>query len=482
MKIAINGFGRIGRICMRAMLNKPNIQVVAINDLTDTGTLAHLFKYDSIHGPFKGEISFTDDQLIINGQAINVLKQADPTALPWAELDVDVVIESTGKFILKSKAALHLQSGAKQVIISAPSPDKDVATVVLGVNDQQVDLRSKILSNASCTTNNVAPLVKVLDDNWGIIDGYITTIHSMTGDQNLHDAPHKDLRRARAASASIIPTTTGAAKAITTIFPHLEGKLGGAGIRVPVLNGSLTDFTCILKKQTTVEQINEAFKAASRGYLKGILQYTEDPIVSVDILDNPHSCIFDSKLTSIVGGLVKVVGWYDNESGYSNRLADLVEKIGELGNYIGIKFISHKDVLLLRSQILRNGKPAEQCSFATDEINGAFHLGYYISGQLVSVVSLHPQQTPSDVIGLADKGIGYQLRGMATLADHQGKGIGKQLVNYAIVYLRGKNAGYIWCNARKKAYSFYKNLAFKFISEEFEVEGIGPHKVMYLEV
>lgn len=225
---------------------------------------------------------------------------------------------------------MHLKAGAKKVLISAPSEDKDIPTVVLGVNDDSINFSSPILSNASCTTNNVAPLVKVLDDNWGIIDGYITTVHSMTGDQNLHDSPHKDLRRARAASSSIIPTTTGAAKAITNIFPHLEGKLGGAGIRVPVLNGSLTDFTCILKKETSVEEINQAFKSASQTFLKGILEYTEDPIVSVDILDNPHSCIFDSKLTSIVGGLVKVVGWYDNEFGYSSRLADLVEKLSAL--------------------------------------------------------------------------------------------------------------------------------------------------------
>jgi hypothetical protein len=224
----------------------------------------------------------------------------------------------------------HLTAGAKQVIISAPPADKSIPTVVLAVNDDKVDLLSPILSNASCTTNNVAAMVKILDENWGITDGYITTVHSMTGDQNLHDAPHKDLRRARAASASIIPTTTGAAKAITAIFPHLEGRLGGAGIRVPVLNGSLTDFTCSLKKMPTVDEINAAFKQAADGPMKNVLEYTEDPIVSTDILDNPHSCIFDAQLTSIVGGLVKVVGWYDNEMGYSSRLADLVEKISLL--------------------------------------------------------------------------------------------------------------------------------------------------------
>jgi glyceraldehyde 3-phosphate dehydrogenase len=330
MKIAINGFGRIGRIFLRSVLQNPNIEVVAINDLTDTATLAHLFKYDSVHRGFKGEVGFDEQNLIINRQIIRVYAEKDPLQLPWGELGIDLVIESTGKFTSREGATLHLTAGAKQVIISAPSTNRDVPTVVLGVNDGMVDLHSPILSNASCTTNNVATMVKVLDDNWGIIDGYITTVHSMTGDQNLHDAPHKDLRRARAASASIIPTSTGAAKAITNIFPHLLGRLGGAGIRVPVLNGSLTDFTCSLKQTPTVEQINAAFKKASQNGMKDVLEYTEDPIVSVDILDNPHSCIFDSQLTSVIGGLVKVVGWYDNEMGYSSRLADLVVKISQL--------------------------------------------------------------------------------------------------------------------------------------------------------
>lgn len=330
MKIAINGFGRIGRITLRALLQKAGLEVVAINDLSDTKTLAHLLKYDSVHREFRGTVSAGEGHLLVNDKKIEVFAEKDPSKLPWKALGIDIVIESTGKFISALGAGLHIQAGAKQVIISAPSPDRDIPTVVLGVNDQDVDLLTPILSNASCTTNNVAAMVKVLDDNWGIVDGYITTVHSMTGDQNLHDAPHKDLRRARAASASIIPTTTGAAKAITNIFPHLDGKLGGAGIRVPVLNGSLTDFTCNLKKRASKEEINKAFKNASEGYLKGILEYTSDPIVSVDILDNPHSCIFDSELTSIVGDLVKVVGWYDNESGYSNRLADLVLKIAEL--------------------------------------------------------------------------------------------------------------------------------------------------------
>ncbi|MEO8884787.1 MAG: type I glyceraldehyde-3-phosphate dehydrogenase [Mucilaginibacter sp.] len=330
MRIAINGFGRIGRIFLRSILEKPAIQVVAINDLTDTATLAHLFKYDSVHGGFKGRVDFDHDNLYINGKPVKVFAEPNPATLPWEVLNIDLVIESTGKFASKQGAGQHLAAGAKQVIISAPSTDKNIPTVVLGVNDGMVDLHSPILSNASCTTNNVAAMVKIMDDNWGIVNGYITTVHSMTGDQSLHDAPHKDLRRARAASASIIPTTTGAAKAITAIFPHLDGKLGGAGIRVPVLNGSLTDFTCILKNKPTVEAINLAFKKAANGTMQNVLEYTEDPIVSVDIIDNTHSCIFDARLTSIVGDLVKVVGWYDNEVGYSSRLADLVEKISLL--------------------------------------------------------------------------------------------------------------------------------------------------------
>ena len=330
MRVAINGFGRIGRVFLRNILEKPGIQVVAINDLADTHTLAHLFKYDSVHRGFKGTITADDSHLYVNDQQIKVFAERDPANLPWKELNIDLVIESTGKFTSKQGAEQHLIAGAKQVIISAPSTDRQVPTVVLGVNDGQVDLHEPILSNASCTTNNVAAMVKILDENWGIVNGYITTVHSMTGDQNLHDAPHKDLRRARAASASIIPTSTGAAKAITSIFPHLEGHLGGAGIRVPVLNGSLTDFTCILKNQPTVAEINTAFKAAAEGPMQKVLEYTEDPIVSSDILGNTHSCVFDAQLTSIVGGLVKVVGWYDNEMGYSARLADLVEKISQL--------------------------------------------------------------------------------------------------------------------------------------------------------
>ena len=330
MRIAINGFGRIGRTLFRLLQLHKQIEVVAINDLSDAQTLAHLVKYDSIQGNFDGTISSGDKQLIIKGKSIPVFSEENPLRLPWSELGVDLVIECSGKFSSSEGAGLHLQAGAKQVLISAPSADRSIPTVVLGVNDSEIDFSSSILSNASCTTNNIAPMIKILEDNWGIVNGYITTIHSMTGDQNLHDGPHKDLRRARAASSSIIPTTTGASKAITSIFPHLEGKLGGAGIRVPVLNGSLTDFTCTLKKQPTVGEINAAFKRASETFFKGILEYTEDPIVSVDILGNPHSCVFDSLLTSVVGGITKVVGWYDNEYGYSSRLMDLILRIQRL--------------------------------------------------------------------------------------------------------------------------------------------------------
>mgnify|MGYP006175467563 CR=1 FL=1 len=330
MNIAINGFGRIGRSVLRVLLSRADIHVVAINDLTDPKTLAHLLKYDSIHGNYKGTIEVQDDALNIDGHQIKVLAEKSPLNLPWEALKIDLVIESTGKFLTKALANQHILAGAKKVLLSAPSPDKSVETVVLGVNNDTLNWTEDIISNASCTTNNVAAMILVLEQNWGIKEGYITTVHSMTGDQNLHDAPHRDLRRARAASSSIIPTTTGAAKAITSIFPHLEGNLGGAGIRVPVLNGSLTDFTCILKVQPqSVEQINEAFKLASQTYLKDILQYTEDPIVSVDIIDNPHSCIFDAQLTSIVGGMVKVVGWYDNEFGYANRLVDVIQILAQ---------------------------------------------------------------------------------------------------------------------------------------------------------
>ncbi|RKD17246.1 type I glyceraldehyde-3-phosphate dehydrogenase [Pelobium manganitolerans] len=330
MRIAINGFGRIGRTVARLILDQPQLQLIAVNDISNANTLAHLFKYDSVHGIYNREVRTEGDNLIVDNNQIQILSEKQPQNLPWSHLKIDVVLECTGKFLEKDLAEGHLKAGAQKVLLSAPSPDKSVPTVVLGVNDANIDWGSTIISNASCTTNNVAALVKVLDENWKIKDGYITTVHSMTGDQNLHDAPHRDLRRARAASSSIIPTTTGAAKAITSIFPHLEGRLGGAGIRVPVLNGSLTDFTCILEKQPqSVEEINLAFKNEAEAGLKNILQYTEDPIVSVDIINNPYSCIFDAQLTSIVGRMTKVVGWYDNEFGYSNRLLDILLKLSQ---------------------------------------------------------------------------------------------------------------------------------------------------------
>ncbi|WP_443938142.1 type I glyceraldehyde-3-phosphate dehydrogenase [Pedobacter sp. MW01-1-1] len=327
MRLAINGFGRIGRTFLRLALAN-GFEIVGINDLSDAQTMAHLFKYDSVHGVFSGKVSSTSNSLEIEGRSIPVFSIREADDLPWGNLQVDVVIECTGKNLTISTAEKHLKAGAKQVLISAPAAE-DIPMIVLGVNDAEIDLTSPILSNASCTTNNIAPMIKILNDHWGVEEGYITTIHSMTGDQNLHDSNHKDLRRARAASSSIIPTTTGAAKAITHIFPELDGRLGGAGIRVPVLNGSLTDFTCLLKKKTTIEEINAAFQLAAENELKAVIEYTEDPIVSIDIIDNPHSCVFDAKLTSIVGDLVKVVGWYDNEYGYSSRLVDVIKRIKE---------------------------------------------------------------------------------------------------------------------------------------------------------
>ncbi|CAN5516881.1 type I glyceraldehyde-3-phosphate dehydrogenase [soil metagenome] len=328
IRVAINGFGRIGRMTARVILQRKNIELVAINDLTDTKTLAHLFKYDSVHRAFNGTVTAETDHLYINGQQIKVTAQKNPADLPWHTMDIDVVIECTGRFTDFESAKAHLAAGAKKVLLSAPSKGKDdMKTIVIGVNDHLLKGDDKIISNASCTTNNAAPMLKVLDDNWGLESAFVTTVHSYTGDQNLHDAPHKDLRRARAAAVSIIPTTTGAAKALAEVLPHLKGKLGGAGVRVPVPNGSLTDLTCVLKKHPTVEEINKVFAEIAQNSMKGIIQYVSDPIVSIDIVDNPHSCIFDSLLTSVLDSMVKVVGWYDNEIGYSNRLVDLVERM-----------------------------------------------------------------------------------------------------------------------------------------------------------
>ncbi|WP_250630250.1 type I glyceraldehyde-3-phosphate dehydrogenase [Rhodoflexus caldus] len=328
IKVAINGFGRIGRLTFKRLLEKSNVEVVAINDLTDAATLAHLLKYDSIHGKFNGTVAVADGAIVVNGHSIKILAEKDPANLPWAAHNIDVVLESTGRFVDSAGAGKHLTAGAKRVVISAPAKGDDIKTVVLGVNDDKLTADDKIISNASCTTNCLAPMAKVLDDNFGIEKGYMTTVHAYTQDQNLQDGPHKDLRRARAAAVSIVPTSTGAAKAVGLVLPHLKGKLDGSAMRVPVPDGSLTDLTVILKKEATAKEINEAMKAAANGPLKGILEFCEEPIVSADIIGNPHSCIFDAELTSANGTLVKVVGWYDNEAGYSARTADLISRLG----------------------------------------------------------------------------------------------------------------------------------------------------------
>ncbi|WP_128543424.1 type I glyceraldehyde-3-phosphate dehydrogenase [Larkinella soli] len=326
IRVAINGFGRIGRLSFRRLLEKENVEVVAINDLTDNATLAHLLKYDSVHGRFNGTIGSDNESITVNGVRINAYAERDPKALPWSSLNVDVVLESTGRFVDEAGAGQHLTAGAKKVVISAPAKG-NIPTIVLGVNEDSLNGSETIISNASCTTNCLAPMAKVLDDTFGIEKGYMTTIHAYTADQNLQDAPHSDLRRARAAALSIVPTSTGAAKAVGLVLPHLKGKLDGNAMRVPVPDGSVTDLTAILKREATIEDINNAMKAAAEGPLKGILEFTEDQIVSTDIVGNPHSCIFDSKLTSANGTLVKIVGWYDNEFGYSSRVADLITRL-----------------------------------------------------------------------------------------------------------------------------------------------------------
>ena len=326
IKVAINGFGRIGRLSFKTMFQRDNMEVVAINDLTDTKTLAHLLKYDSVHGKFNGTVTHDAENIIVNGKKIRIYAIKDPSQLPWKELGVDVVLESTGRFTDKESAGAHLKAGARKVVISAPATG-EMKTVVLGVNDDTLDGTEHIISNASCTTNCLAPMVKILDDNWGLESGFMTTIHAYTADQQLQDSPHKDLRRARAAAYSIIPTSTGAAKAIGLVIPHLKGKLNGNSMRVPIPDGSVTDFTAVLTKPASVEEIKAAFKKASEGSMKGILEYCEDPIVSIDIVGNPHSCIFDAELTMSIDNTVKVVGWYDNEAGYSTRVVDLMEKL-----------------------------------------------------------------------------------------------------------------------------------------------------------
>jgi glyceraldehyde 3-phosphate dehydrogenase len=332
IKIGINGFGRIGRLVFRALLDRApgTFDVVAVNDITDAPTLAHLFKYDSVHGVFPGKVGVDGTDLIINGDRLRVLSQLDPKQLPWGDLGCDVVIESTGKFTKREQAMAHIEAGAKKVVISAPADGVD-ATIVMGVNDSILTGQETIISNASCTTNCLAPMVKVLDDAFGLKRGFMTTVHAYTADQRLQDAPHKDLRRARAATVSIIPTTTGAARTVGKVLPHLKGKLDGFSLRVPTPDGSVTDFNAELGRTVTIEEINAAFRAAAENGMKGILEYTEDPIVSADIVHNPHSCIFDALSTMVIdGNFVKVVGWYDNEWGYSCRTVDVAEKFARV--------------------------------------------------------------------------------------------------------------------------------------------------------
>ncbi|WP_298554981.1 type I glyceraldehyde-3-phosphate dehydrogenase [uncultured Algibacter sp.] len=324
INVAINGFGRIGRRVFKLLQNHKNIQVVAINDLADAKTLSHLLKYDSVHGVFNADITNNESHIIVNNRSIPLLNKKHPKDINWSPYNVDFVIESSGKFKTVADLQQHINNGAKQVVLSVPPLEDDIKTIVLGVNDDSIDGSETIISNASCTTNNAAPMIDIINRLCGINQAYITTIHSYTTDQSLHDQPHRDLRRARAASQSIVPTTTGAAKALTKIFPELSDVIGGCGIRVPVINGSLTDITFNVKKTVSIENINHAFKTASKETYKGILEYTEAPIVSIDIVGNPHSCIFDSQMTSVIGNMVKIISWYDNETGYSQRIIDLI--------------------------------------------------------------------------------------------------------------------------------------------------------------
>lgn len=325
-KIAINGFGRIGRLSFRNLLEKEGASVVAINDLTAPETLLHLLKYDSIHGRFPGEVKLENDQLIVNGQSVKLFAERDPLNLPWGEMGVDLVLECTGVFRTAEKMDLHRQAGAKKVLLSAPASG-NVKTLVMGVNDADLGADDVIASNASCTTNCLAPMAKVLHEKFGIVKGFMTTTHAYTADQNLQDAPHSDLRRSRAAALSIIPTTTGAAKAVGLVLPDLKGKLDGFALRVPTPTGSVTDLTVECEKSPSKEEVNAAIKEAADSYLKGILEYTEDPIVSADIVGSAYSTIFDADLTNVNGNMIKVVGWYDNEAGYSARLADMAIKM-----------------------------------------------------------------------------------------------------------------------------------------------------------
>jgi glyceraldehyde 3-phosphate dehydrogenase len=330
LPVAINGFGRIGRLVFRAAVEQGGIEVKAINDLTDANTLAHLLKYDSTHGRFAGEVAVDGDNLVVNGQAIRILAERNPADLPWGDLGVEIVLESTGFFTEADGARAHISAGAKKVVISAPAKGEDI-TVVMGVNEDALKADHTIISNASCTTNCLAPMVKILHENFGVAKGMMNTIHSYTGDQCLLDAPHNDMRRARSAAMSMIPTTTGAAVAVGKVLPALNGKLDGLSIRVPTPDGSLTDFTAVLENEVDAEEINAAFKAAGCGSLSGILEYSEDPLVLADIVGNPHSCVFDALSTNVLeGNMVKILGWYDNEWGYSNRCVDLLAKLGAL--------------------------------------------------------------------------------------------------------------------------------------------------------
>ncbi|GAB6189527.1 type I glyceraldehyde-3-phosphate dehydrogenase [Marinitoga arctica] len=331
IKIAINGFGRIGRVVFREMMKRENLEVVAINDLTDPKTLAHLLKYDSVHGKFDGTVEVVESGFVVNGKEIKVFAEKNPANLPWGELGVDIVIESTGVFRNKEKAMPHIEAGAKKVIITAPAKGEVDLTVVLGVNDELLSKDHVVVSNASCTTNSIAPVIKVLNEKFGVKTGLLTTVHSFTNDQRVLDLPHSDLRRARAAAVNIIPTTTGAAKAVGIVIPELKGKLDGIAMRVPTPDGSITDLTVTVEKETTAEEVNAVMKEAAETYLKGILGYNEDPIVSSDIIGTTFSGIFDSTLTKVMDGtLVKVASWYDNEYGYSARVVDLAEKMSEL--------------------------------------------------------------------------------------------------------------------------------------------------------
>lgn len=323
-RIAINGFGRIGRNLFRLLLNHPTIEVIAINDIADKQTMAHLTKYDSIHGVLPFEVGFDDNGLLVDRKSFLYFQKKNISDLDWKSLNIDLVVESTGLYKTFDQINAHILAGAKKVILTAPSEIDAIKTIVIGVNDEILDGSETIISNASCTTNNAAPMMKVINELCGIEQAYITTIHSYTTDQSLHDQPHKDLRRARGAAQSIVPTTTGAAKALTKIFPELNNKIGGCGIRVPVADGSLTDITFNVKNQVSISKINEAFKNAAANQLKGILAYTEDPIVSVDVIGNQNSCVFDAQLTFVIDKMVKIVGWYDNEIGYSSRIIDLI--------------------------------------------------------------------------------------------------------------------------------------------------------------